>query len=103
MDFPEWPFWEAYPARTTGSLRPLPNLFRRAPLKLAQMGVGLGAPGAAAELRIRLAAVPHAPKHRSASDSFVALCCTSVHYHGIGLGIAPSLGYCTGMQNDAGE
>ena len=39
----------------------------------------------------------------SANDRFAASCRTLVHYLGIGLEIAPSLGYCTGMQDGDDE
>ena len=39
----------------------------------------------------------------SANDRFAASCRTLVHYLGIGLEIAPSLGYCTGMHDGDDE
>jgi hypothetical protein len=58
LEFPEWPIGSVWERVGHRSLRPLPSHFRRAPPKLAQMGVlANGTPGAAL-------LQPHAPKQR---------------------------------------
>src|SRR5450756_2034182 len=50
-----------------------------------------------------LAAVPHAPKQRSANNRFAASCCTLLPYPGIGLEIARTLDTAPECRMDADE